>query len=68
MKQRGFLILILLFILTILSCSTKSPITNQSIEIAKSGCCSSHGGVCGCVDGRVKCCDGTLSPTCTCDE
>ncbi|MEW6110437.1 MAG: Ada metal-binding domain-containing protein [Nitrospirota bacterium] len=31
------------------------------------GCCSWHGGVCGCNnDGRVICCDGTLSPTCTC--
>jgi len=34
----------------------------------KQGCCSWHGGVCGCdsVTGRVLCCDGTLSPTCTC--
>jgi hypothetical protein len=30
------------------------------------GCCSWHGGECGCQDGRDKCCDGTLSPTCTC--
>ena len=34
--------------------------------IARSGCCSHHGGVCGCASGRVKCCDGTLSPSCTC--
>lgn len=32
------------------------------------GCCSHHRGVCGCYMGRVRCCDGTLSPTCTCDE
>lgn len=31
------------------------------------GCCSHHGGVCGCSDGRAMCCDGTLSPTCGCD-
>ena len=32
-----------------------------------SGCCSSHGGVCGCSPGgREECCDGSLSPTCTC--
>ena len=30
------------------------------------GCCSWHGGECGCQGGRDLCCDGTLSPTCTC--
>ena len=30
------------------------------------GCCSRHGGVCGCQNGRVVCCDGTYSPSCTC--
>lgn len=31
------------------------------------GCCSRHGGQCGCdFTGRVRCCDGTLSPTCKC--
>lgn len=34
--------------------------------LAARGCCSSHGGVCGCSGGRAKCCDGTLSPTCQC--
>ena len=33
---------------------------------AKSGCCSHHGGVCGCVGDNIQCCDGTLSPSCTC--
>lgn len=36
-------------------------------EIQRRGCCSHHSGVCGCVNGRAKCCDGTLSPTCGCD-
>jgi len=32
----------------------------QTVALARSGCCSSHGGVCGC-----SCCDGkALSPTC----
>lgn len=31
------------------------------------GCCSHHGGVCGCQGGRALCCDGTLSPSCGCD-
>lgn len=41
--------------------------TFASIEEAmQSGCCSWHNGVCGCSNGRKKCCDGTLSPSCTC--
>jgi len=32
----------------------------------RSGCCSWHGGVCGCTGGRAQCCDGTLSPSCGC--
>ena len=37
-------------------------------EIARSGCCSHHGGVCGCDSStdRIICCDGTLSPSCKC--
>ena len=31
------------------------------------GCCSHHGGVCGCEKGRALCCDGRLSPSCGCD-
>jgi methylphosphotriester-DNA--protein-cysteine methyltransferase len=40
--------------------------TNDSEE--RRGCCSWHGGVCGCDYStcRVICCDRTLSPTCTC--
>lgn len=30
------------------------------------GCCSHHGGVCACAGGSTKCCDGSLSPSCTC--
>lgn len=40
--------------------------TNDKELIAKSGCCSHHGGVCGCNSGRVVCCDNTYSPTCIC--
>lgn len=40
------------------------PISNVD---ARRGCCSWHGGVCGCgSNGRTICCDGTYSPTCTC--
>ena len=31
------------------------------------GCCSHHGGVCGCENGRAVCCDGSYSPSCGCD-
>ena len=41
--------------------------TFASAEEAKqSGCCSWHGGVCGCSNGRKTCCDGTKSPSCRC--
>jgi len=36
------------------------------LGVNKRGCCSWHDGVCGCSYGRVVCCDGVLSPTCTC--
>ncbi len=36
-------------------------------KIAGRGCCSWHGGVCGCSSsGRAVCCDGQLSPSCGC--
>src|SRR6266851_4911094 len=33
---------------------------------ARSGCCSHHGGTCGCSGKTVTCCDGSSSSTCTC--
>ena len=33
---------------------------------AGSGCCSYHHGECGCIGGRVQCCDNTMSPSCRC--
>jgi len=35
-------------------------------ETMQSGCCSWHGGVCGCSNGRKTCCDGSASPSCVC--
>lgn len=35
-------------------------------EVQQRGCCSWHGGVSGCSNGRVTCNDGTYSPSCTC--
>lgn len=42
--------------------------TGDKELIAQRGCCSHHQGVCGCSNGRDKCCDGTLSPSCTCNS
>ena len=36
-------------------------------SVERRGCCSHHGGVCGCEKGRALCCDGRLSPSCGCD-
>ena len=45
---------------------------NQSSidAIERSGCCSHHGGVCGCDGntGHQQCCDGDDSPSCLCGE
>lgn len=35
-------------------------------QIVGRGCCSWHGGQCGCSSGRVTCCDATTSPSCLC--
>lgn len=40
---------------------------NVNKNLERSGCCSHHGGVCGCTGGRAQCCDGELSPSCGCD-
>lgn len=45
---------------------TKCCIGSKFVNLCKSGCCSWHGGVCGCENDRSVCCDGSLSPTCGC--
>ncbi|RPJ20011.1 MAG: hypothetical protein EHM35_20025 [Planctomycetaceae bacterium] len=35
---------------------------------AQRGCCSWHKGVCGCSGGRVQYCDGSMSPSCRCQQ
>lgn len=47
------------------SCGESKNLIAQ-LSQKKRGCCSWHGGVCGCSNGRVVCCDQTLSPSCTC--
>lgn len=48
-------------------CDAISKSGNKEL-IAQSGCCSWHGGVCGCSSGRAQCCDGALSPSCGCNS
>lgn len=52
MKKQYLIILLMLFPLTV---------------NAARGCCSNHQGTCGCTSyGKQICCDGTESPSCTC--
>lgn len=44
------------------------PSKGSAELIAKRGCCSWHRGVCGYSGGRIQCCDGSTSPTCTCNH
>lgn len=39
-----------------------------AMELAQQGCCSHHSGVCGCSFGTVQCCDGSSSPSCSCNQ
>jgi len=36
--------------------------------IAGIGCCEGRKGVCGCRAGRIVCCDGSASDTCSCHQ
>ncbi len=58
--------LIVMLLLIICAGASRAFMTNFDL-LNKRGCCSSHGGVCGCSGGSAQCCDGTLSPTCGCD-
>jgi hypothetical protein len=65
-----FLIIALLFSLVStaedVSCDDLFIKKTTQEELAQRGCCSHHGGVCGCSGGRAACCDGSLSPSCGC--
>lgn len=69
MKNKYFYILtpIILIMATVFKLSATA---NVYLEEQQRGCCSWHGGVCGCdrATGRIKCCDGQLSPSCLCGQ
>ena len=67
--------LLTLVILTLISfsslveenkCEQSVFLNSNSQKLVQRGCCSHHGGVCGCSGGRQACCDGKLSPSCLC--
>ena len=67
--------ILIIFILALLSfplcaeeikCKGSIFLNFNSQELVQKGCCSHHGGVCGCSGGRQACCDGKLSPSCLC--
>ena len=64
------IIILSVFSIPVLADNTSQTTTThpEPIVIAKRGCCSHHGGVCGCSGGMQQCCDGTISPSCTCGE
>ena len=54
---------------TTIECSYDGTITFENgIMVQRRGCCSWHGGVAGCDEnsGRLRCNDGSLSPSCRC--
>jgi hypothetical protein len=59
--------LILLGGSTIADCPAEVSEEHTLLSVERRGCCSHHGGVCGCEKGRALCCDGRLSPSCGCD-
>jgi hypothetical protein len=75
MKKIGLLVSAALFLLTGFVFAQTSRAVNSKQIICKAdsvlpqgqGCCSWHGGECGCSpEGRDVCCDGSLSPSCGC--
>lgn len=64
------LILLCLGVIPLAKTSKTSNTANAMCKIDdnRSGCCSKHGGVCGCnkKSHKQKCCDGTLSNSCGC--
>jgi hypothetical protein len=58
----------LLLAMTLTAAGPLCPATSH--PMGKSGCCSHHGGVCGCNkgNGMQQCCDGATSPSCRCGQ
>ena len=66
--MKKVLIISAIFIFTSFALALCAFVNNADKEsqYAGRGCCSHHGGVCGCSYGRAVCCDGSYSPSCQC--
>lgn len=58
---------ILIGALLVLFCAGTGFAVIENSVLNKKGCCSRHGGVCGCKYNKALCCDGSLSPSCGCN-
>lgn len=67
MKPKGDVMKLLLLLLSF-NAFAQMPIEQilKPEPEERQGCCSWHGGVCGCSSAGIVCCDGTQSPTCGC--
>lgn len=58
----------LLIVFLLLICSAGAGFAIANTVMQRGGCCSHHGGVCGCSNGLAVCCDGSYSPSCGCNQ
>lgn len=72
--SNGYVAAASLWLALLLTSAVSSPLAYAACDPfdpeARPGCCSHHGGVCGCntSTGMQKCCDGKDSPSCRCGE
>lgn len=67
MRKLALLVLTFASLAVVFFASPSVKPSGADLQAERSGCCSHHGGVCGCSAGRAVCCDGALSPSCGCD-
>jgi hypothetical protein len=46
--------------------SAPCSVGDASRVLASEGCCRRQGGICGCRNGKARCCDGTPGAGCSC--
>ncbi len=66
LSRVGMLVVVFLGGRAFTDCPGLVSVEHSSLSVERRGCCSHHGGVCGCEKGRAVCCDGQLSPSCGC--
>lgn len=66
--MKKFLSICVIFLTVFMFFSLSAEEKKKDFELSSRGCCSRHGGVEACIDGKVKCKNGTFSPGCTCKK